>query len=259
MTGAEQNITEADLVAYADERLDAPRLAEVETWLADHPDDRRKIESWRTQTGMLRAALDPIAAEPVPAALTVALTPRAPRRRTWIGPALAASIALAAGVGGGWYLGQEGWPAGLIAEDMGEEVARVGYRAHKLYVAEVRHAVEVGADEEDHLVSWLSKRLEAPLKAPDLTSEGLKLLGGRMLPVEGKAGAQLMYENASGDRYTLFVARADGVPPTAFHFEEWGSIGCFYWIDRDLGYALNGPKDRERLMAIATKVYEQLS
>jgi anti-sigma factor RsiW len=68
-----------------------------------------------------------------------------------------------------------------------------------------------------------------------------------------------MYETATGDRYTLFVARADGAPPTAFHFEEWGAIGCFYWIDRDLGYALNGPKDRERLMTIATKVYEQLS
>jgi anti-sigma factor RsiW len=258
MTGAEQNITEADLVAYADGRLDAPRLAEAEAWLADHPEDRRKIESWRTQNAMLRAALDPIAAEPVPAALTVALTPRAPRR-AWLGPALAASITLAAGLGGGWYLGQEGWPAGIVAEDMGEDLARTGYRAHKLYVAEVRHAVEVGADEEDHLVSWLSKRLEAPLKAPDLSSEGLKLLGGRMLPVEGEAGAQLMYEDASGDRYTLFVARTDGAPPTAFHFEEWGSIGCFYWIDRDLGYALNGPKDREKLMAIATRVYEQLS
>jgi anti-sigma factor RsiW len=258
MTGAAQNMTEADLVAYADERLDAPRLAEVEAWLADHPDDRRKIESWRTQNAMLRAALDPIAAEPVPAALTVALTPRAPRR-TWLGPALAASITLAAGLGGGWYLGQEGWPAAIIAEDVGEAVARSGYRAHKLFIAEVRHAVEVGADEEDHLVSWLSKRLEAPLKAPDLSSVGLTLLGGRMLPVEGEAGAQLMYEDASGDRYTLFVARTDGAPPTAFHFEEWGSIGCFYWIDRDLGYALNGPKDREKLMAIATRVYEQLS
>jgi anti-sigma factor RsiW len=230
----------------------------VETWLADHPDDRRKIESWRTQNAMLRAALDPIAAEPVPAALTVALTPRAPRRG-WLGPALAASIALAAGLGGGWYLGREGWPASVIAEDVGEEVARAGYRSHKLFIAEVRHAVEVGADEEDHLVSWLSKRLEAPLKAPDLSSEGLKLLGGRMLPVEGEAGAQLMYEDASGDRYTLFVTRTEGARPTAFRFEEWGSIGCFYWIDQDLGYALNGPKDREKLMAIATKVYEQLS
>jgi len=259
MIGAERNITEADLVAFADERLDAPRLAEVETWLADHPDERRKIESWRTQTSLLRAALDPIATEPVPAALTAALAPRTPRQRAWIGPALAASIALAAGLGGGLYLGQEGWPAGLVAEDSGETMARDAYRAHRLYVAEVRHPVEVGADDRDHLVSWLSKRLEAPLKAPDLTSEGLKLLGGRLLPVEGKPGAQLMYESASGDRYTLFVARTEGARPTAFHFEEWGSIGCFYWIDRDLGYALNGPKDRERLMAIATKVYEQLS
>ena len=259
MSGADLNITEADLVAYADGRLDPPRLTEVETWLADHPDDRRNVETWRTQTAMLRTALDPIAAEPVPAALTAALRSRTPRRNTWIGPALAASLALAAGLGGGWYLGQMGMPFSLTVEDRGEAVARAGYRAHRLYVAEVRHPVEVGADEEEHLVSWLSKRIEAPLKAPDLTGEGLKLLGGRLLPVEGKSGAQLMYESANGDRYTLFVTRSEGAPPTPLHFEEWGTIGCFYWIDGGLGYALNGPKDRERLMAIATKVYEQLS
>ena len=31
--------------------------------------------------------------------------------------------------------------------------------AHRVYVSEVRHPVEVGADEEAHLVQWLSKRL----------------------------------------------------------------------------------------------------
>lgn len=260
MTRAEAEITEADLVAFADERLDPARRAAVEAWIADHPDDRRKVETWRSQTTMLRAALDPIAAEPVPAALTVALSPRAPRRHpSWTGPALAASLALAIGLGTGWYLGNAGWPASGIDEDRAEFIAVEGYRAHKLYTREVRHPVEVGANEETHLVTWLSKRIEAPLAAPDLTGEGLKLLGGRLIPVDGEPAAQLMYETEAGDRYTLFAARADGAPPMAFHFEEWGEIGCFYWVEGDVGYALNGPNDRDRLMTIATEVYEQLS
>jgi anti-sigma factor RsiW len=69
----------------------------------------------------------------------------------------------------------------------------------------------------------------------------------------------MMYEAANGDRYTLFVTKADGAPPTSFHFEEWGAIGCYYWIDGNLGYALNGPKDKAKLMSIATKIYEQTS
>lgn len=259
MSKAELTITEADLVAYADERLDASRLGELDAWLADHPEDRSKVEAWREQTAMLRAAFDPIAAEPVPAALTVALMSRAPRRRAWLGPALAAALVLAVGLGGGWYLGQSGWPLGGAQDDRGEIVARAGYRAHRLFAAEIRHPVEVRAEEEDHLVTWLSKRLEAPLKAPDLTAQGLALLGGRLLPVEGKPAAQLMYESARGDRYTLFITRSEDARPIAFHFEEWGDIGCFYWIEGNFAYALNGPKNRDQLMAIATNVYDQLS
>jgi anti-sigma factor RsiW len=259
MSKTEPKITEADLVAYSDERLDGSRLGDMEAWLAEHPDDRIKIEAWRDQTATLRAVFDPIAAEPVPAALTVALTPRAPLRSAWLGPALAAAIALSIGLGGGWYLGESGWLLGGGENDQAEIIAKAGYRAHRLFVSEVRHPVEVPADEEDHLVTWLSKRLEASLKAPDLSAQGLKLLGGRLLPVEGKPAAQLMYESAKGDRYTLFVTRSEDARPTAFHFEEWGDIGCYYWIEGKFGYALNGPKDRQRLMAIAADVYDQLS
>ena len=174
-------------------------------------------------------------------------------------PALAASLALAIGLGGGVFLGQSDWLGQARTADRGDIIAKAGYRAHKMYTAEVRHPVEVAANEEDHLVSWLSKRVGAPVKAPDLSAQGLKLLGGRLLPVEGDPAAQLMYEGANGDRYTLFVTKSDGAPPTAFHFEEWGAIGCYYWIDGNLGYALNGPKDRDKLMAIATRIYEQIS
>jgi anti-sigma factor RsiW len=246
MSGAERRITEADFVAYADERLDPTEHAVVEAWLAEHAEDGRMIEAWRSQTAALRAALDPLLAEPVPAALTGILSRPAPRPRAWLAQALAASLALAIGLGSGVFIGQTGLLVGDPEGDRG-------------YTAEVRHPVEVAADEKDHLLSWLSKRIGAPVKAPDLSAEGLRLLGGRLLPVEGDPAAQMMYEAANGDRYTLFVTRSDGAPPTAFHFEEWGSIGCYYWIDGKLGYALNGPKDKARLMSIATRIYEQTS
>ena len=46
--------------------------------------------------------------------------------------------------------------------------ARRAANAHAVYVPEVRHPVEVGADQEAHLVQWLSKRLAVPVRAPAL-------------------------------------------------------------------------------------------
>ena len=61
--------------------------------------------------------------------------------------------------------------------------------------------VEVGADQKDHLVGWLSKRVGVTLTAPDLESQGFRLIGGRLLPA-GTTGmaAQFMYEDATGRR-----------------------------------------------------------
>ena len=192
-------------------------------------------------------------------AMAAVLSTSASHRRSWLMRSLAATLALAVGLGSGVWLSQSSWFSVYLEHDRGDVIAKAGYRAHKIFTAEVRHPVEVDAADKNYLLSWLSQRIGTPLRIPDLSEQGLKLLGGRLLPVEGHPAAQLMYENAHGDRHTLFITKSDGAPPIDFHFEEWGSIGCYYWIDGDLGYALNGPKDRTKLMAIATKAYEQTS
>ena len=122
----------------------------------------------------------------------------------------------------------------------------------------MRHPVEVGASDEAHLVQWLSKRLGYAIKAPDLSPQGLRLLGGRLLPGADGPAAQLMYEAPDGRRYTLYCARASGRSETAFRFAEAGDTAAFYWIDAQAGYALVGPRDRERLLKLARAIYEAL-
>jgi len=133
----------------------------------------------------------------------------------------------------------------------------------------VRHPVEVGADQEAHLVAWLSKRLGAPLRVPALDSVGLALVGGRLLPgysatasdVDPAPVAQFMYQGAKGQRVTLYVrteARDHG--ETAFRFAREGSVRVFYWIDRNFGYALStADLDRAELLRVANLVYKQLN
>src|SRR5205807_4823362 len=109
-------------------------------------------------------------------------------------------------------------------------------KAHKLYVVEVRHPVEVPGAEEPHLVQWLSKRIGYQLNAPNLQPLGLKLVGGRLLPGPGgSAAAFLMYEGGSGERFTLYCAHSRA-PETALRYEAIGSVAAFYWVDDNKGY-----------------------
>jgi anti-sigma factor RsiW len=252
MTGAD--IREEDLLAYADDRLDATRRAAVEAWLAEHPEEAARVAAWREQNALLRGALDPVTSEPVPPELNTALR-ETPRRR-WRAPTLAAAIATLIAFPVGLAVGHYFWDQPLRQEAMA--IATAGLDAHKIYAVEVRHPVEVGADEEQHLVTWLTKRLDVPVKAPDLSADGLRLLGGRLIPSGDKPAALLMYEGENGERFTLLIERATPQAMTAFRYTEAGNIGAFYWIDGPAGYALSGPADRVRLLKIARAVYEQL-
>jgi anti-sigma factor RsiW len=131
--------------------------------------------------------------------------------------------------------------------------------AHVVYTPEVRHPVEVTADQEQHLVAWLSKRLGAPVHAPQLGALGYELVGGRLLPGQSGPVAQFMYHDASGARLTLYVSTEQkSNSETGFRFAQEGEVAVFYWIDGKFGYALSGQLPRSALGKIADAVYAQL-
>src|SRR6185369_7267622 len=102
--------------------------------------------------------------------------------------------------------------------------------AHAVYAPEVRHPVEVGADEEEHLLRWLSKRLGTELKCPSLTAYGFELVGGRLLSGPNGPVAHFMFQDAKGTRLTLYVSgqRSDS-RETAFRFSQEDRVSVFYW------------------------------
>ncbi len=140
-------------------------------------------------------------------------------------------------------------------------MARRAAIAHATYSPEVRHPVEVGADQEAHLVAWLSKRLGAPLRAPKLEDVGYSLVGGRLLPGENGPVAHFMYQCNQGTRVTLYVrTEASNNRETAFRYAKEGNVRVFYWVDRKLGYALSSADiSKEDLFKVANAVYRQLN
>ena len=251
--------SESELQAYADGRVPAEQRTAIEAWLAAHPDDAERIETYRRLGEDLRALYDPVLDEAVPGRLkrAIGLTPR------WHPVAKAAGWVTLGGVLGvlaGWQLHEWRPAAAPVASDSGALMARRAAVAHAIYSPEVRHPVEVGAEQEQHLVAWLSKRLGAKVQAPKLDEAGMSLVGGRLLPGESGPVAQFMYQTTSGRRATLYVrAEARGHRETAFRYARENNVSVFYWIDRECGYALaSADLSKEELLRIATLVYKQL-
>jgi anti-sigma factor RsiW len=66
-----------------------------------------------------------------------------------------------------------------------------------------------------------------------------------------------MYEGANGERFTIYCSKVEAAR-SAFRYDDSNNFGSVRWIEGNYGWALSGPKDRERLKAIAGAAYEQL-
>lgn len=250
MTDPRIPVTEDELHAFHDGQLPAERRADVEHWLAAHPDDAARIQDWRAAEEALRARYAGVADEPVPSRLSLNAL-RRPQTR-WIAGAVAATLAaFLIGGAGGWFA--HGAAAAL---EPGKMFTQDALEAHRLYVVEVRHPVEVAAGERDHMQQWLSKRLGYTVRAPDLDPTGLKLVGGRLLPGPTAPAAFLMYESANGERITLYTSRAAN-EATQMRYATRAGDGALFWADRGVGYVVSGPTDKERLNQVARLVYDQ--
>jgi anti-sigma factor RsiW len=250
-------ITEADLQAYADGRLPEERRSAVEAWLAARPDEAERIAAYRRMAHEVRAAYETMLSEPVPPRLAQAAARRPPWRRIRVAAAWLV-LGIAIGAPTGWYARPERTVTQLVPDS--SMIARRAAVAHAVYSPEVRHPVEVGADDEQHLVAWLSKRLGVKLRAPKLEEAGMSLVGGRLLPGENGPVAQFMYQSQNGRRLTLYVrTEASRNRETAFRYARENNVGVFYWIDREVGYALaSADLSKDELLRLANVVYKKL-
>ncbi len=276
---APQRPDDAQLSAWLDAELDPVGRAEVEHWLREHPDDAARTRLWAADRDALRARFDPVQDEPIPPALLQQLQPGAgvpSHHPAWRQRAIAASLLLG-GVLLGGLLGVAAvtrdpaafanlplpWRQPTLAATSWPHRAAV---AHAVYAPEVRHPVEVNVAQgsaaeqraqEEHLARWLSKRLDQPVRLYDLRPLGFELVGGRLLPDVAGPSAQLMYQNGSGQRITLYLRRPEAGSNTAFRFQRDGELNLFYWVEDGFGCALVGKLPQAQLLALAEAVYKQ--
>jgi anti-sigma factor RsiW len=137
-------------------------------------------------------------------------------------------------------------------------LAEEALSAHIVYAAEIRHPVEVTAAEKQHLISWLSKRLDRQIELPDLSTQGFQLIGGRLLHENRKPAAQFMYEDDHHRRLTIYLAHNSGHREATFRVQKEGGYTTCYWLEGDLGYAVAGELAPAEIVPLAHVIYATL-
>lgn len=211
------------LMSFADGALEPAVAQLMEAQVAADPALARRLAVFRQSGDWLRAAFstpDQLEVPPALAARIAAMPEQSEPRgrlipfrrrawisRVWIPLALAASVA-------GFLLGSSGivqkFPLGgapasgarQVVLHIMDEVADY----HAVYAAEKEHLVEVPASRKDHLEAWLGDRLKFALKIPDLSARDLTFQGGRLLAIDHRPVAQLIYTGRDGAAVALCVA-----------------------------------------------------
>lgn len=252
------DFSERDIHMALDGELPEEERADFQSWLDGNPEMKARSLRFDADRARLRKTFASVLDEPVPRGLAGLVTGEtkmrpaaAPRWRM----AAAAALLLTLGAGGGYLAGVGGLGAEAQAE---EDLAEDAIAAHVIYAAEQRHAVEVGADDKDHLLGWLSKRLGLTLIAPDLTAEGFQLVGGRLLPAGHNTAALLLYEDAKGERISIYVTAEGAEKAKGIYRDETGEASAIYWLDKGWGCAVVGTLPREQLLDVGRKAYRQL-
>lgn len=166
----------------------------------------------------------------------------------------------------GYMAGIYNWlgEAGLVAEfadvEIEDTVAANAVRAHSLYVSEKRHAVEVNAMEEKHLVAWLSRRLQNEIVVSDLSEKGHQLVGGWLFPAsDAGLAAQFMCETEGDERITIYIEQHQSGYGSDFRFNAYDGVSAFWWQDGPLAYVLIGTNKRGELLALAQATRRQFT
>ena len=239
------------LSAYADGELDRTTAREVEQIIATDPAARRQVAMHREISALLHAACTErvFSAGNLPLAL-------APPRRTVVnrrfGWAIAASIAVGVIGFGGGAVWSGGHPS--AREHALDEVAEY----HEVFSRETVHLVETPASQADHIKAWLGQRMERTIEIPDLSAAGLQFAGARMLVIDRRPVANLIYTRANGLPIAFCILYLDG-NPSSLRLDRRGGLSLASWGNGTYGFVVVGEVETGAMRDIAERVLDQIS
>ena len=241
---------ELRISAYADGELGPDDSAEVEKDIAADPTARELARLHGETTALLRAACAPQFYRQGAPQLRRPPPPIAQRRR----PSLR-SMAIAATL----LIGIVGTAVGILvnrdraSDSLLDEISSY----HWVYGRETEHLVEVPASRRTELSAWLGERLGRKLVVPELSTARFTFAGGRMLVVDGKPVAQLMYTRAGTFPLGVCVT-ASSKPAAPVQVDRRNGLDLAWWRDGTYVYVIVGTVAEAEARNLADRVAAQM-
>lgn len=280
------------LVAYLDGELEMDERRDIEAWLDTDPAARDRLAALAESANLVRLAFDEVMHEPVPDRLIAAargetIEPEpsptvvpfkrrpggvrpVPRRRRWVGLALAASLFGLLLGGSVAYLGVSKFlPGGLAGRQAAVETAAADNQWLDNAAGYFKLFVSAGGDgglidvpatgDPREALQKISQNLPQQVRLPDLKPWGLAFRGIRLVVADGRPAAALVYntDNKAIGPLTLIIgsSKEPDLSPTLTRRQD---VNLLYWRHQGRAYALAGQSDVGYLWGIANDVAWQL-
>ena len=243
------------LAAYVDGELDPAQLREIDRLLTGDPQARYKVRRMRETTALLRAACAESHFQDVPDRLMALAEKRSmPARAPWLRRMMAASVLLICLLGADHILDHHVWPDETVATANNRQVMLDEIAAyHLVYARQTEHLAEVPAERREHIEAWLGSLLNRTLKVPDLSSQGLKFEGARLLAIDAYPVAQLLWSREHGDPIAICVTF--GAPQRKpLDIEHHRGLNVGVWDENGYTYVVVGALTEDSVRRIAAKV-----
>lgn len=282
-----QKHSDEALVAYLDGELDADERAHVEAWLDADPAVRDRLLALAESATLVRNAFAEFVTEPVPerliaaargetasppeAEIVVLRPPRAsasppPSGRWYIQLATAAALFGLVVGGGVGYVGNSWMTPSRTPVERQLQTASLNSwldnaaGAYKLMVNAGDTLVDVPAGGDNgEVIQKVSQSLPQPVRLPNLQPWGLSFKGARLVVLEGRPAAQLVYttDNKAIGPLALIIGSTKQ-PDIAPTFERRQDLNLLYWRHQGRASVLVGQSEIGYLWGIANDVAWQL-
>lgn len=242
------NISDEMLVAYVDGELSADDVRLVEEYISAHPSEVARIADWRANDDALRGAFE-LSESQEPA---VELPFVANDNSGWPALtkfALAACLFLAVGFGGGLISAQ--LPFWTNA-DYKFQVAAWAAEAHTIFATDENRPGEFDQKNAQVAKSWLKNRVGTDVVFPDLSDNGLKFVGARLVGQGGAPAALMTFENTQSERVSIFIqAHEKKLPEIGYWFVHGENATTCVWLNQSVAFSVTGNMADDDLKAIA--------
>jgi anti-sigma factor RsiW len=282
-----QKHSDEALVAYLDGELDRDERVHVEAWIDADPSVRERLLALAESATLLRGAFADIVNEPVPERLLAAargetasggeaeivvLRPTPPAAAPISAPRGRAWMSIAAGlcglvIGGALTYYGNGLlvPPGPSPERQMQTASLNDWLEnaagdYKLMVNAGDTLVDVPASGDNgEVLQKISQSLPQQVRLPDLKPWGLSFQGARLVVLEGRPAAQLVYttDNKAIGPLALIIGstKQPDIPPTS---DKRQDLNLFYWRHQGRASVLVGRSEIGWMWNIVSDVAWQL-